>query len=245
MLISSTRFFLITNMQENKKSVLITGANRGIGYEIARQLGIAGFHVFVTARNKEKGERALKNLEKENIDCEFLLLDVADFHSIKKAYELISQKIKQLDVLINNAGIGIDKSNILNADFETIHQTLNTNAIGALLVTQIFSPLLKSGSRVINVTSGLGSICNGMSGYSPVYSISKTTMNAITCQLSRVFEGKVAVNSVCPGWVRTDMGGPGAHRSVEKGAETIVWLAADASFRLTGKNFRDKQEIGW
>ena len=232
-------------MQENKKSVLITGANRGIGYEIARQLGMAGFRVFLTARNKEKGERTVKNLEKENIVCEFVQLDVTEIESIRNAFKEISSRIKQLDVLINNAGIGIDKGNILNADSEIIYKTLNTNSIGALLLTQVFSPILKTGSRVINVSSGLGSICNGMSGYSPVYSVSKTLLNAITCQLSKAFDGKVAVNAMCPGWVRTDMGGPGASRSVEKGAETAVWLATDAPFNLTGKNFRDKQEIGW
>jgi len=232
-------------MQENKKTALITGANKGIGYEIARQLGVLGFRVFLTARNKERGLKAVKSLENDNIHCEFVQLDVTDTGSIKNAFSEISSKIEQLDVLINNAGIGTDKGNILEADTEMIYKIFNTNSFGALFVTRVFAPLLKKGSRVINVSSGLGSICNGMSGYSPVYSSSKTLLNAFTCQLSSAFNGKVAVNSMCPGWVRTDMGGQGAPRSVEKGAETAVWLATEAPFHLTGKNFMDKNGTGW
>lgn len=228
------------------KTALITGANKGIGFEICRQLGKLGFNIILTARNSERGNTATAKLEKENIKCEFVEMDVSDLKSILKAYEIVSAKYNSLDVLVNNAGIMDSKSGILNADYDFIFKIFNTNSIGPLLTAKTFAPLLKKGSRIINISSGLGSICNGMQNYSPVYSISKTALNAITCQLFYAFEPTgVAVNAMCPGWVRTDMGGSGASRSVEKGAETAVWLATEAPLELTGKIFRDKKEIHW
>jgi NAD(P)-dependent dehydrogenase (short-subunit alcohol dehydrogenase family) len=226
------------------KSILITGANKGIGFEAARQLGKAGYYIFVTARDEAKGLIALKELE--NVKGEFVQLDVCDVESIKRAFKIVASKIDRLDVLINNAGILIDKSGILKAGYELIHKTINTNSIAPLLITQIFDSLLKSGSRVINVSSNLGAKGNGMSEYAPVYSISKAALNAVTCQLSLTYRNRgVSVNSVNPGWVKTDMGGRGASRSVEKGAESIVWLATVAPPELTGKFISDKQVIPW
>jgi NAD(P)-dependent dehydrogenase (short-subunit alcohol dehydrogenase family) len=228
------------------KKALITGANKGIGFEISRQLGKLGFKIILTARNKEKGIAAVNILVKENIDCEFVELDVSEIRSIEKAYEIISGKYQSIDVIVNNAGIMLDKSNILNSKNENIFDTFNTNSIGPLLMAKTFSPLLKSGSRIINISSSLGTICGGMKNYSPLYSISKTFLNAITCQLAYAFEPLgIAVNAMCPGWVRTDMGGSGASRPVEKGAETAVWLATEAPIELTGKFFRDKKELHW
>ncbi len=228
------------------KNVLITGANKGIGFESARQLGKAGNNIFLTARDEAKGLAAVKKLESENVKCEFVQLDVCDIESIKRAFKIIASKIDRLDVLINNAGILIDKSGILNAGYDLIHKTIDTNTIGPLFATQIFDSLLKSGSRVINVSSNLGALGKGMSEYTPVYSISKAALNAVTCQLSLTYRNRgVSVNSVNPGWVKTDMGGRGASRSVEKGAESIVWLATDAPPELTGKFISDKQEIPW
>jgi NAD(P)-dependent dehydrogenase (short-subunit alcohol dehydrogenase family) len=228
------------------KTALVTGANKGIGYEIARQLGKLGFNIILTARNPERGIAAAKNLEKGNIKCEFIEMDVSELSSIQIAYELISGKYESLEVLVNNAGIMTEKSNILKSDSDLVYKIFNTNSIGPLLVAKTFSPLLKKGGRIINVSSGLGSICNGMQNYSPLYSISKTALNAITCQLSYAFEPLgVVVNAMCPGWVKTDMGGSGASRSVDKGAETAVWLATEAPIELTGKIFRDKKEIHW
>jgi NAD(P)-dependent dehydrogenase (short-subunit alcohol dehydrogenase family) len=228
------------------KTALITGANKGIGFEICRQLGKLGFNIILTARNPERGNAALNKLIEENIKCEFVEMDVSELNSVQKAYNIVSGKYQSIEVLVNNAGISLDKSNILKSDNENIYKTIYTNSIGPLLIAKTFSPLLKKGGRVINVSSGLGSICNGMQNYSPLYSISKTALNAITCQLSFAFEPLgVAVNSMCPGWVRTDMGGSGASRPVEKGAETAVWLATEAPIELTGKIFRDKKEIHW
>ena len=227
-------------------TALITGANKGIGYEIAKQLGKLGYNIILTARNSERGLTAVKNLAKENIKCEFVEMDVSDFKSIQKAYEIVSGKYQSIEVLVNNAGIMTEKSNILKSDNDLVFKIFHTNSLGPLLVAKTFSPLLKKGARIINVSSGLGSICNGMQNYSPLYSISKTALNAITCQLSYAFEPLgVIVNAMCPGWVRTDMGGSGASRSVEKGAETAVWLATEAQIELTGKNFRDKKELHW
>jgi NAD(P)-dependent dehydrogenase (short-subunit alcohol dehydrogenase family) len=148
-------------------------------------------------------------------------------------------------MLINNAGLLADTGDITKMPAKELWDHLNTNSIGALIVIREFLPFLISGSRIINVSSGAGSL-NDSSGYAPAYSISKTTMNAITTQFAFALRDKnIKVNSVCPGWVRTDMGGSNASRSVAKGAETIVWLATDAPKEFTGMFFRDKKQIAW
>jgi NAD(P)-dependent dehydrogenase (short-subunit alcohol dehydrogenase family) len=150
-------------------------------------------------------------------------------------------------VLVNNAGIIVDGDNgILEISDELLRKTLETNTLGALRVTRAFVPLLRKSKapRVINVSSGGGQLTGGADGWSPGYCISKTALNGMTSQLATALP-KFAVNSVCPGWVRTDMGGQAATRSVEEGADTIVWLAADASQKLTGKFLRDRKEIPW
>jgi len=229
------------------KTALVTGGNKGIGFEVCKELGKIGFNIILTARDEKRGQTAINKLKTEKIDCEFVLLDVSDLKSIENAFAIISANYSKIDVLINNAAVSLYKSSdILDASIENIKETINTNSLGPLFIVKIFSPLLKSGSRVINVSSGAGSICNGMGSYSPVYSTSKTFLNAITCQLSYSLKNKnIPVNSVDPGWVRTDMGGMAASRSVENGAETIVWLASEAPINLTGKFLRDKKEIHW
>lgn len=230
-------------MINNKKSALVTGANRGIGFQIVKDLIKAGFFVYLTSRNSEKGKRALDEIDSPN--CEFLQMDVTNIESIKETFTIVSEYLKFLDVLINNAGVMHNK-NILSSSIDSIDECLKTNTLGALFVSQIFDPLLTKGSRVINLSSSLGIISKGMNDYSPVYSISKCALNAVTCQLSYAYKAKgVAVNSMCPGWVRTDMGGKNAERDVEKGAETAIWLATEAPIELTGKFFRDKKEINF
>jgi NAD(P)-dependent dehydrogenase (short-subunit alcohol dehydrogenase family) len=228
-------------------NVLITGANRGIGFEIARQLGKKGFHVFLSARRKDAGEKALKKLQEEGIHAEFILMNIADIQSIQNAAAEISKKIKHLDVLVNNAGIALkEDDNLLTVDSKVVTDTFQTNVFGALYVTQQFAALLGKGSRMINISSGGGSMTDEVGGWSPVYCISKSALNALTRHLAYYLEEKeVSVNAMCPGWVRTDMGGRGAPRSVEKGAETAVWLATEAPASFTGKFFRDKKEIPW
>ena len=220
------------------KTALVTGSNRGIGLEIARQLAESGFQVIVSGRNQKSVEEAASSLGKENRKVVPLTMDVSDIRSTRRGVELTARQISHLYVLVNNAGILLDESkSLLKASPETVHATLNTNALGPLFVTIEFLPLLGKGSRVINVSSGSGEIGTGMSAYAPIYSISKTALNAVTCQLSHALRGKgIAVNAMCPGWVRTSMGGMMASRSVKKGAETAVWLAPEAPIGETGNS---------
>jgi NAD(P)-dependent dehydrogenase (short-subunit alcohol dehydrogenase family) len=229
------------------KSILITGSNRGIGFEIARQCAAKNFRVFISGRNKEKLEAALEKLQHEKLQAEILVMDTSDLKSISDAaIKFSSLKIK-LDVLVNNAGIGVRGDNSLSTGSDEIfHQTLITNAYGPLRVTRAFLPFIPGGGRIIMISSGGGSMTDEPGGWSPAYCTSKSLLNSITRHLASELEEKnIAVNAVCPGWVRTDMGGAGATRSVAKGAETPVWLATEAPNNLTGKFIRDKKEIPW
>ena len=172
-------------------------------------------------------------------------MDVADEESIKNASVEFRKFELKLDVLINNAAILEDSGNITKMPTKEFWNAINSNAIGAFIVIREFLPFMNEGGRIINVSSGAGALAD-MSTYAPAYSISKTTMNAITKQFAAVLKSeKIAVNSVCPGWVRTDMGGMTATRSVRKGAETIVWLATEAPQGKTGLFWRDKRVIEW
>ena len=229
------------------KYALNTGANKGIGFEIARQLGRKGYKIIITTRFSERGEKAVEIIRKEGIDAFFVQMDVTDKTSIREAYRIVCPETRQIDVLINNAGILLKNDNdLLSIPEAYIYQTMQSNAIGALMVTRAFLPMLPEGGRIVMISSGGGSISEGISTWAPVYCISKTTLNAITLQLAEaLLPKKIAVNAVCPGWVRTDMGGSGAARPVEKGAETPVWLATEAPIELSGKFLRDKKEIPW
>jgi NAD(P)-dependent dehydrogenase (short-subunit alcohol dehydrogenase family) len=229
----------------DQKIALVTGANKGIGFEAARQLAARGFRVLLAARNPDAGRAALAKLA---ADARFLLLDVASDASIREAAVAFGKDHDRLDVLINNAGIYPDEGvNILSVTREQMVTTFQTNAFGALRVTQEFLPYLqKPGeARIINVSSGYGAI-DGLSADVPSYCLSKLTLNGITMMLNQALrQNGIAVNSVCPGWVRTDMGGPGATRSVGQGADTIVWLASEAPSSLTGSFIRDRHKIAW
>ena len=228
----------------DQKIALVTGANRGIGYEVAAQLAARNFQVFVGARNEKAGREAA--IEIGN-DAAFLKIDVADEKTIHAAAAEFSESARHLDVLINNAGILLENDQsvlkITPAIFETI---LRTNTLGSLLIAQAFKLLLQKSRtpRIVNVSSGSGQLTDGADGWAPAYSISKTALNGLTVQLAAALPD-FAVNSVCPGWVRTDMGGSNATRSVEQGAAGIVWLAVDAPQNLTGKFLRDRKVIPW
>ena len=227
------------------RSVLITGASKGIGFEIARQSAERNFRVFLTARDAVKGQEARAQLQTQGYSVEFVELDVQDNGSVQRAYEAVCSKTNHLDVLINNAGILIDKGDILNMPIERLTETLQTNTIGVVRVIRQFLPMMRSGGRIINLSSELGAL-HSMGSYPPAYSISKTALNAVTRQFTAALAGQgIAVNSMCPGWVRTEMGGKNATRSVEKGAETAVWLATEAPQQLSGKFIKDKKELGW
>jgi NAD(P)-dependent dehydrogenase (short-subunit alcohol dehydrogenase family) len=234
-------------MKAHTKTALITGGNKGIGREVASQLATKGFHVFVGARNAQAGRKAVDEIVKEGGEATFLEIDVADNASVTAAAQEFSKIADHLDVLVNNAGIIIDgDDSILEVTDELFRKTLETNTLGALRVTRAFAPLLAKSKtpRVINVSSGGGQLTGGADGWSPAYCISKTALNGVTSQLATALP-KFAVNSVCPGWVRTDLGGRNATRSVEEGADTIVWLATEAPHKLTDKFLRDRKEIPW
>jgi NAD(P)-dependent dehydrogenase (short-subunit alcohol dehydrogenase family) len=229
------------------KTALITGANKGIGYEVARQLAGRGFHVCVGARNAKAGRRAVDEIAKKGGKATFLEIDVADSDSVTRATHGYSKIEDHLDVLVNNAGIIVDGDNAaLEISEDLFRKTLETNTLGPLRVTRAFVPLLQRSKapRVINVSSGGGQLTGGADGWAPAYCISKTALNGVTVQVAAALPN-FAVNSVCPGWVRTDMGGKNASRSVEEGADTIVWLASEAPQDLTGKFLRDRKEIPW
>jgi NAD(P)-dependent dehydrogenase (short-subunit alcohol dehydrogenase family) len=229
------------------KTALVTGANKGIGREVARQLAAKGFHVFIGARNREAGRKAADEITKEDGKTAFLEIDISDNAGVTGAAREFSKIVDHLDVLVNNAGIMVDGDNaILEISDKLFRETIETNTLGALRVTRAFAPLLAKSKapRIINVSSGGGQLTGGADGWSPAYCISKTALNGVTSQLATALP-KFAVNSVCPGWVRTDMGGRNATRSVEEGADTIVWLASEAPQNLTGKFLRDRTEIPW
>ncbi len=229
------------------KTALVTGANKGIGREVALQLAKKGFHMFIGARNRHAGRKAAEEIAKQGGKATFLEIDINDNESVTGAAREFAKVVDHLDVLVNNAGIMMDGDDaILKISDDLVRKTLETNTLGALRVTRAFVPLLAKSKapRVINVSSGGGQLTGGGDGWSPAYCISKTALNGVTSQLAAALP-RFAVNSVCPGWVRTDMGGSNATRSVEEGADTIVWLATDAPQKVTGKFLRDRNEIPW
>jgi NAD(P)-dependent dehydrogenase (short-subunit alcohol dehydrogenase family) len=231
---------------KNRKTALVTGANKGIGFEVARELARLGRRVFLGARNAEAGRAAAEKLSGEG-EVIFLEIDVSDAGSIGRAAEELARQTNHLDVLVNNAGILLDDDKIaLAMTPEIFETTLRTNTLGPWLVAQAFRALLSKSAapRIVNVSSGGGQLEDGADGWAPGYCVSKTGLNGVTVQLAAALP-KFAVNSVCPGWVRTDMGGEGAPRSVGEGAASIVWLAIEAPQDLTGKFVKDRKVIPW
>lgn len=229
-----------------QRTALVTGANKGIGFEVARELARLGLRVFLGARNAKAGRAAADKLNKDG-SVSFLEIDVSDADSIRRAAEEVARQTDRLDVLVNNAGVLLDEDkDALSITADIFETTMRTNTLGPWLVAKAFVPLLrKSGApRIVNVSSGGGQLEDGADGWAPGYCVSKTALNGVTVQLAAALP-KFAVNSVCPGWVRTDMGGENATRSVAEGAATIVWLATDAPHDLTGKFVKDRKVIPW
>jgi len=232
--------------KRERRIALVTGANKGIGFEVVRQLARKGFHVFLGARNAKAGQSAAEKLRTEG-EVTFLEIDVSKPESVRRAAEEFAKHADHPDSLVNNAGILIDDDkDVLTISPEAFETTLRTNTLGPLIVSQEFVPLLKKSAapRIVNVSSGGGQLEGGADGWAPGYCVSKTALNGVTVQLAAALP-KCAVNSVCPGWVRTEMGGEGATRSVAEGAATIVWLATDAPHDLTGKFVKDRKVIPW
>jgi len=229
-----------------KRIAVVTGANKGIGFEVARDLARKGFHVFLGARDEKAGRAAEEKLRKDG-QVTFLKIDISEPENIRRAAEEFSRRSDRLDALANNAGILLDDDkDILTITPDIFETTLRTNTLGALLVSQAFVPFLKKSAapRIVNVSSTGGQLTDGADGWAPAYCISKTALNGVTSQLAAALPN-FAVNSVCPGWVRTDMGGSNATRSIAEGASGVVWLAADAPQNQTSQFFRDRKVIPW
>ncbi|MBI3045590.1 MAG: SDR family oxidoreductase [Betaproteobacteria bacterium] len=234
----------------DRRIAIVTGANRGIGFEICRQLGRrGGIRVFLTARDEAKGSAAAKKLRGEGLDVEFHPLDVASERSVKTFAGWLEATGKRCDILVNNAGVMLDPrgSRVLDSEAGTWRQTLETNLLGPLRLIQALVPLMKRNGygRIVNVSSGQGQLSD-MGVGTPAYRASKTALNALTCTLAAELQGGgILVNSMCPGWVRTDMGGSSAPRTVEQGADTAVWLATLSDGGPSGGFFRDRKPIAW
>ena len=221
---------------------LVTGGNRGIGLEVARQLGHDGMRILLGSRDRLRGEAAAAGLRGEGVDITPLELDVADPGAAAVIGPAIEAAGGRLDVLVNNAGVypGGRASQI---DFDVVEETWQANAAGAWRVAVAAIPYMQAGARIVNVSSGAGSLTT-MDGSMPAYNVSKAALNAITRVLAADLPG-ILVNSVCPGWVRTDMGGAGASRSVEEGAASVLWAARLGPDGPTGGFFRDGNPVPW
>ncbi|HEY9803606.1 MAG TPA: SDR family NAD(P)-dependent oxidoreductase [Leptolyngbyaceae cyanobacterium] len=227
------------------KRALITGANRGIGFAIAQGLLAKGYEVIITSRSLDHAQQAAQKLQSKVIPIE---LDVSDDNSINQAVATLRSQIDRLDVLINNAGVYPDKGiNILTISRELLDVTMNANTFGSIRMVQAFLPLLEKSqdARVINVSSGYGAL-ESLSAEVPSYCLSKLALNGATIMLSQALQAKgIVINAMCPGWVKTDMGGASAPRSPEQGADTAIWLATEAPRHISGKFLRDRQVISF
>lgn len=241
-------------MGNNKKMAVVTGANRGIGLEVTRQLAEKGWQVAACCRDINKGAAALKPLQDQGLSVELRKLDVtrnSDCQALAKWFETGDQ---QVHALINNAGVFLDSqsdgsSDPLSLDATMAMETFNINTLGALRTIQALAPVLAEGARVVNVSSSMGQLASMGDGYL-AYRMSKTALNALTkvmaARLANIPRGsKIRVNAVCPGWVRTEMGGDNAEREVGEGADTIVWLASSDEVTTSGGYYRDRKPIDW
>jgi NAD(P)-dependent dehydrogenase (short-subunit alcohol dehydrogenase family) len=225
---------------------LISGGNRGIGREIARQLAGQSYRVVIGSRELAKGEEAAHELG-QNVTA--VQLDVTDEDSIVAAVASVKRDLERLDVLVNNAGIvgGGWSTNAVDADLDEVRRTLETNLFGAWRLTEEALPLMRKNGygRIVNISSGMGQLSD-MGGHSPAYRLSKTGLNVLTRMLTaELGEENILVNSVCPGWVRTDMGTQSARVSVQEGADTPVWLATLPDDGPRGGFFRNREPIPW
>jgi len=234
--------------EQGAGTALVTGANRGIGRDVARQLAERGYEVLLSARDVEQARAAAEEIAASTgASVRALALDVSDQASIAAAAAAVATDPGRLDVLVNNAGVGLDFGvSGTEPDFEKIDGTLQTNFYGTYRLTIALLGLLRESAhpRIVNVSSGMGGVAE-MGGWSPGYRVSKAAVNAVTRILStELADAGFLVNSACPGFVKTDMGGPmGASKSVEDGAAGIVWLAALPDDGPTGGFFRDGEPV--
>jgi NAD(P)-dependent dehydrogenase (short-subunit alcohol dehydrogenase family) len=228
-----------------QRIAVITGAGRGLGLETARGLAAKGYRVVITARTKTAVARGLKGLGSEG---DGRILDVQSDASVDAFFDWLMKTHGRIDVLVNNAGRLYDgySDGLAASDPKTILEAIDNNALGALRTIRRALPVMNEAGygRIVNVSSGMGQLSD-MGGGSPAYRLSKVAMNAITRIAHAEAKGDVKVNSVCPGWVRTDMGGSSAPRSVEQGAAGILWAATLPKSGPSGGFYRDGKKIEW
>ena len=234
------------------RTALVSGANRGIGFEIVRQLARLGVLAVIGARDPEDGARAAEKLQASGLEIPVVARVVDREVRAAAAVAAVKRLYGRLDVLVNNAAILIDEPGGFNASLfelksDTVRRTIETNLLGPIRLTQAAVPLMREQGygRIVNISSSAGQLAEMGSGY-PAYRISKTALNALTrISAAEIGAGDIKVNAMCPGWVRTDMGGANAERTVEEGADTAVWLATLPEDGPTGGFFRDRKPIAW
>lgn len=231
---------------------LVTGANRGIGLETAAALARRGVLTVIGSRSVERGQAAVQSLEREGLTLPVVALDVTDEASVRAAVAETLGLFQRIDILINNAGVMLDgvasgAGTIATMTPQVMAATFDVNLHGPLRMLKAVLPIMRDQSygRIVNVSSSLGQLAEMGAGH-PAYRMSKTAQNALTrTAAAEIGQGPIKINAVCPGWVKTDMGGPDAPRSIAEGAETIVWAACLPEDGPTGGFFRDKAPIAW
>jgi NAD(P)-dependent dehydrogenase (short-subunit alcohol dehydrogenase family) len=235
-----------------KRIALVTGANRGIGLEIVRQLARRGLTTVLAARDLAKGQAAAASLSAEGLDVPVVAIDVTEGESVRAGVAAALGRFARIDVFVNNAGIlkegfSPEDASVFEAPIDLVMQTFATNTVGPLRLIEAIVPGMRERGygRVVNLSSAAGQLSDMGSGF-PAYRMSKAALNALTrLTAAELGPGDVKINAMCPGWVRTDMGGPNATRTVEKGAETAVWLATLPADGPSGGFFRDRKPIPW
>lgn len=235
-------------MTNTNKVAIVTGANRGIGFETCRQLIQLGIITILTSRDDSKGKRAVASFNKENGNLLYHQLDVVDSASVAQLREFVIENFKRCDILINNAGVFLDRGvNIFDLQEKVLQETLEVNFLGALRMCRVFLPLMRDSGygRIVNVSSGMGSI-SSMGGGSAAYKLSKLMVNGMTrIMAAEIKDRDIKINTMTPGWVRSDMGGSNAPRSLTQGADTIIWLATLPEDGPTGGFFEDRAPANW
>lgn len=235
-------------MSKDIKVALVTGGNRGLGYELAKQLALHGVKVILSSRSPEVGRKAVQKLKELNLDISYIEMDVTDQESIQQAAMTVNERHGKLDVLINNAGVYLDKNEkLLSMDPCVLEETMATNFFGVYHVIRSFMPLMeKQGyGRIINVSSEYGAASEMSDPGVGAYKLSKFALNGFTRLAAAETNGDIKINAVDPGWVSTDMGGPSAPRTPEQAAKSILWLATIGPEGPNGGFFRDGEQIDW